>query len=63
MHVTVTVDGNPVPAAQRGPDLTATGLQIGSQTLYHVLQGEGGDRHFLDIAVPAGFRLYTFTFG
>ncbi len=41
VHVTVTVDGNPVPAAQRGPDLTATGLQVGSQRLYHVLQGRG----------------------
>jgi thiol-disulfide isomerase/thioredoxin len=63
VHVTVTVDGNPVNAQQRGPDLTASGLDIGGQQLYHLLQDEGGDRRLIDIAVPAGFRLYTFTFG
>ena len=63
VHVTVTVDGNPVNPRLLGPDLAPTGLDITRQQLYHVLQGEGGDRHFLDIAVPAGFRLYTFTFG
>jgi hypothetical protein len=63
VHATITVDGNPVAAPQRGPDLTATGLDVTGQQLYHVLQGEGGDRRLIDIAVPAGFRLYTFTFG
>ncbi|GAC1569719.1 MAG: hypothetical protein NVS3B18_01090 [Candidatus Dormibacteria bacterium] len=63
VHVTVSVDGAAVAAAQRGPDLTASGLDIGSQQLYHVLTGEGGNRHVIDLAVPAGFRLYTFTFG
>lgn len=63
VHVTVTVDGRAVPAAQLGPDLPVTGLDIGSQQLYHVLTAEAGSRHVIDIAVPAGFRLYTFTFG
>jgi thiol-disulfide isomerase/thioredoxin len=63
VHVTVTVDGVAVPASQRGPDLAASGLDITSQQLYHVLQGQGGNRHLIDLAVPAGFRLYTFTFG
>jgi thiol-disulfide isomerase/thioredoxin len=63
VHVTLTVDGNPVSAQQRGPDLSASGLDVTSQQLYHVLQGEGGDRRLIDVAVPAGFRLYTFTFG
>lgn len=39
------------------------GLDVSSQQLYHLLQGEGGNRHVFDLAVPAGFRLYTFTFG
>jgi thiol-disulfide isomerase/thioredoxin len=63
VHVTVTVDGNPVSPQQRGPDLPASGLDVNSQQLYHLLQGEGGDRRLIDIAVPTGFRLYTFTFG
>ena len=63
VHVSVTVDGAVVPAAQRGPDLPASGLVVGSQQLYHLLQGQGGNRHLIDLAVPAGFRLYTFTFG
>ncbi|MGH7723652.1 MAG: redoxin family protein [Candidatus Dormibacteria bacterium] len=63
VHATVTVDGHPVAAAQRGPDLAATGLAITTQRLYHVLQGQGGTRHLIDLAVPAGLRLYTFTFG
>jgi thiol-disulfide isomerase/thioredoxin len=63
VHVTMTVDGNPVGTEQLGPDLAAGGLDVTGQRLYHVLRNEGGDRRFLDIAVPAGFRLYTFTFG
>ncbi len=63
LQVTVTVDGAAVPVSQRGPDLAATGLDITGQQLYHVLQEQGGGRHLIDIAVPAGFRLYTFTFG
>jgi thiol-disulfide isomerase/thioredoxin len=63
VHATITVDGNPVSPQQRGPDLGASGLEVTSQQLYHVLQGEGGDRRLIDVAVPAGFRLYTFTFG
>ncbi|HWF57081.1 MAG TPA: redoxin family protein [Candidatus Dormibacteraeota bacterium] len=63
LHVTVTVDGSPVGATQRGPDLGPSGLDVTSQQLYHLLTGEGGDRRLVDLAVPAGFRLYTFTFG
>ncbi len=63
IHATVTVDGNPISPQRRGPDLRASGLEVTSQQLYHVLQGEGGDRRLIDVAVPAGFRLYTFTFG
>jgi Thioredoxin like C-terminal domain len=63
LHVTVHVDGAAVPAAQLGPDLTAAGVDIAAQQLYHLLTGEGGARHVIDLSVPAGFRLYTFTFG
>ena len=63
VHVTVSVDGGAVAAAQLGPDLTASGLDVAGQELFHLLTGEGGNRHVIDLAVPGGFRLYTFTFG
>ncbi len=62
-HVTIAVDGASVPASQRGPDLTGAGLDLTGQQLYHVLTGQRGTRHLVDLTVPAGFRLYTFTFG
>jgi thiol-disulfide isomerase/thioredoxin len=63
VHITVSVDGAAVAPAQRGSDLSATGVDITSQQLYHLLTGQGGARHVIDLSVPAGFRLYTFTFG
>jgi thiol-disulfide isomerase/thioredoxin len=63
LHITVSVDGAAVTAAQRGSDLSATGVDITSQQLYHLLTGQGGARHVIDLSVPVGFRLYTFTFG
>ena len=59
----MTLDGGPVPAAGRGPDLAAAGLAIGGPDLRHVLRGVAPGDHVIDLAVPAGFRLYTFTFG
>ena len=61
--LSVTLDGAAVPAAMRGADLGAGGVSVSSQRLYHVLTGLGGGRHLIDIAVPAGLQLYTFTFG
>ncbi len=63
LTVGVSLDGAPVPAAGRGPDLAATGLTITGPDLRHVLQATGPGEHVVDLAVPAGFRLYTFTFG
>lgn len=63
VHITVAVDGRPVPGAQLGPDLTGSGVDISSQQLYHLLRGVDGSRHLVDLSVPSGFRLYTFTFG
>ena len=48
--------GGAVASGQRGPDLTVSGLDVSSQQLYHLLQAEGGNRHVIDLAVPAGFR-------
>jgi len=63
LTATVTLDGGAVDPSHRGPDLSAGGtLVIGRSDLYHVLMGVGNGEHLIDIAVPAGFRLYTFTF-
>ncbi|HEX3605388.1 MAG TPA: redoxin family protein [Candidatus Dormibacteraeota bacterium] len=63
LAVRVNLDGAPVPAALRGPDLTATGLSVSSSDLRHVLTGVSAGDHVVDLTVPAGFQLYTFTFG
>lgn len=63
LTLSVSVDGASVPVALRGPDLAAGGLVIGGPDLRHVLHGVAAGDHLLDLAVPAGFRLYTFTFG
>ncbi len=64
VHLTVTVDGAAVAAEKSGPDLSPGGVTVESQQLYHLLTGESGSaRHVIDVAVPAGLRLYTFTFG
>jgi thiol-disulfide isomerase/thioredoxin len=61
--VAITLDGGPVDSAHRGPDLSASGmLTVGRSDLFHVLSGVGTGDHLIDLAVPAGFRLYTFTF-
>jgi len=63
LQVTVTLDGKPVDAAHSGPDLTGQSmLSVSRSDLYHVLTGVGAGEHLIDLAVPAGFRLYTFTF-
>lgn len=63
LTVAITLDGMPVDPAHRGPDLSAAStLTIGRSDLFHVLTGVGNGDHLIDLAVPAGFRLYTFTF-
>ena len=62
--VGVTLDGKSVPDAQRGPDLGSnSALTIGRSDLFHVLTGAAPRDGTIVLSVPAGFRLYTFTFG
>jgi Thioredoxin like C-terminal domain len=64
LSVGVTLDGEPVPAAERGPDLDSNGsLIVGRSDLFHVLTGTAPRDGTITLNVPAGFRLYTFTFG
>ena len=64
LSVTLLLDGKPVPDPERGPDLGSNGsLTVGRSDLFHVLTGTGGSDRTIALSVPAGFRLYTFTFG
>jgi thiol-disulfide isomerase/thioredoxin len=61
--VTVTLDGAPVVPAVAGPALRDSALVVSTQDLYPLLTGVSPGYHLIDLAVPAGFQLYTFTFG
>ena len=64
LTVRVTLDGKSVPDAQRGPDLSSTGaLLVSRSDLFHVLTDAAPRDGTIVLNVPAGFRLYTFTFG
>lgn len=62
-HVTVTLDGAPVGAATSGPALSASSFTVPRQDLYQLLVGVPAGYHLIDLSVPAGFELFTFTFG
>ena len=63
ISVVVTLDGAPVEASHSGPDLAGSStLSVTRSDLYHVLTGVGTGEHLIDLTVPPGFRLYTFTF-
>ena len=62
-RVAVTVDGNSVPVSQRGSDLVSGGLTVSGARLYRVLAAQDPGHHLIELRVPRGFRLYTFTFG
>ncbi|MFN2569873.1 MAG: redoxin family protein [Candidatus Dormibacteria bacterium] len=59
----VTVDGRRPASDQRGAGLGADGLTVGRNDLFPLLIAQDPGHHLLDLSVPAGFQLYTFTFG
>jgi len=63
LSVTVTVDGHPVAQQQSGAGLSGSRLTVTREDLYGVLTAQTGGYHLIDLSVPAGFQLYTFTFG
>jgi thiol-disulfide isomerase/thioredoxin len=63
LHVSVTLDGKSVGAANSGPALTSSGFTVSRQDLFQLLAGVSSGYHLIDLNVPAGFRIYTFTFG
>lgn len=63
--VAVTLDGRPLPADRRGPDVPATGvLTVGHEDLYHVVTGPAVASGTLVLTVTGGpVDAYSFTFG
>ncbi len=63
LHVSVKVDGKSVAAGNGGSALSGSGFTVTRQDLFQLLSGTSPGYHLIDLTVPAGFRLYTFTFG
>ena len=63
LQVTVRLDGQPVPAPAAGSALNGSAFTVPRQDLYQLLAGVSSGYHLIDLSVPAGFELFTFTFG
>ena len=63
LTVPVRLDGSVVAAAQSGPALSGGVVTVSGQGLLHLVTAAPAGAHLIDLDVPAGFRLYTFTFG
>ena len=63
LPVSVKLDGKTVAAADSGAALTASRFTVTRQDLFQLLAGVSPGYHLIDLTVPAGFRIYTFTFG
>ncbi len=63
LSVSVKVDGKVVSAGESGAALTGSGFTVARQDLFQLLAGVSPGYHLIDLTVPAGFRIYTFTFG
>ena len=63
LAVTVTFDGKVVPGDLSGTALTGSAFTVSRQDLFALLAGVDPGTHLIDLTVPAGFQLYTFTFG
>ena len=63
LHVGVALDGAPVPAQRQGPALVSSGFDVAGEDLFRLLVNVAPGNHLIDLTVPAGFQLYTFTFG
>jgi thiol-disulfide isomerase/thioredoxin len=63
LAVSVKLDGKAVPSGNSGAALTDSGFTVTRQDLFQLLAGVSSGYHLIDLTVPAGFRIYTFTFG
>jgi thiol-disulfide isomerase/thioredoxin len=63
LPVSVELDGKAVPLGSSGSALTASAFTVTRQDLFQLLTGISPGYHLIDLTVPPGFRIYTFTFG
>jgi len=63
LQVAVALDGVSVPAPMQGPALVGSGFSVAGEDLFRLLVNVPPGNHLIDLTVPAGFQLYTFTFG
>ncbi|MGH3579407.1 MAG: redoxin family protein, partial [Mycobacterium sp.] len=61
--VEVTIDGHSVSPALSGSALHASQASVDRQDLYQLLIGVAPGYHLIDLTIPPGIQLYTFTFG
>jgi thiol-disulfide isomerase/thioredoxin len=60
----VSVDGKPVPAFQRGASLDgSSSFTVNRNDLYAIGNNFDPGAHTIDLSVPPGFEIFTFTFG
>lgn len=63
LPVSVKLDGKVIGASASGSALAQSSFSVSRQDLFQLLAGVSPGFHLIDLTVPAGFRLYTFTFG
>ncbi len=63
LQVSVKLDGKSVSAGNSGSALSQSMFTVTRQDLFQLLTGVSSGYHLIDLTVPAGFRIYTFTFG
>jgi hypothetical protein len=68
VDVNLEIDGRPIDAAARGPDVVVGGggtlVHVDASDLYHLVLSPGLEHHVLRIKpLGPGLRLYAFTFG
>ncbi len=63
LPVAVKLDGKPVAVGSSGAALLGSAFTVTRQDLFQLLSGISPGYHLIDLTVPAGFRIYTFTFG
>ena len=63
LPVSVKLDGKSVSAGNSGSALSQSMFTVTRQDLFQLLTGVSSGYHLIDLTVPAGFRIYTFTFG
>jgi len=63
VDVAVKLDGKSVSAGNSGSALSQSMFTVTREDLFQLLTGVSSGYHLIDLTVPAGFRIYTFTFG